>query len=628
MPDSPLVGFEITSDPDRTAAGAPSAGAAAVRDAGRPVRFVLVADLDPHAPEPDWDAGSRVRAVDAATFADVFRAWSPQLDVSVADHLGDASGSASGGHRDIAWTVDAMDALAPVGIVRRVPALAAVAAARAAVAEARAGALTLDGLRARLHESGVGGADALADAVRAQSSRPASTPASPLVDESGSGLDRLLGLVSLDTAPAPPAPSGALDALVGAAVGASASGIDAGAADRVLADLDARLRAQTVAVLDHPDVRRLDAAWRGLKFLVDRLAFRKGAHLDVLAASKRDLADAVHAQILLPEHADGAERVPLAAVVVDHAFEATSADLAALADLAATGASLQVPVVASVAPAFFGLDGPTDLSRLPPAQTHLERPEYAAFRSLRTRSEAAFLALALPPFVLRPAFGPELPDRTHGVEGGAVLWGGGALLVAAAMAAQHAATGWPTAGAGVVVENLTVRKTRMGALPLAAAFGDSVLQDLARAGLLGLSGPLQTDRAVLGPPVTVALPEDATSDARARVSLPAAVFAAIASHRALGMGDELAGADEADALAGIEARFRALLATAGSRAGAPLSDDAVTVQTMPEHDTATLRTFAVRLWPPSNVLADSVGAVFGVNVPTAAVAAAAAADGQ
>ena len=114
------------------------------------------------------------------------------------------------------------------------------------------------------------------------------------------------------------------------------------------------------------------------------------------------------------------------------------------------------------------------------------------------------------------------------------------------------------------------------------------------------------------------------------MSLPAAVFAAIASHRALSMGDELAGADEADALAGIESRFRALLSTAGphggASGGAPLPDDAVTVQTMPEHDTPAQRTFAVRLWPPPAVLADSVGAVFGVNVPTAATAT--AADGR
>ena len=602
MSDSPLVGFQITSDPDRTVAGAPQTAGVVVRDAERRVRFLLVADLDPQAAPPDWSAGSRVRSVDAATFADVLRDWSPRLDVSVDDHLG-----GSGEHLDMAWTVDALDALAPEGIVRRVPALAAVAAARAAVAEARAGNLDLDGLRARLADTGVDGADALAEAVRA---RPAGAPP-PAGDD---GLDRLLGMVSLDGAPdAPPRPAsgGVLDALVGAAVGQKpASGVDAAAADRVLADLDARLRAQVLAVLDHPDVRQAEAAWRGLKFLADRLAFRRGARLDVLAAPKAALAEALHFQVLLPEHAEGLARVPLATVVVDHAFEATSADLAALADLAATGASLQVPLVASVAPAFFGLDAPTDLARLPPAVTHLDRPEYAAFRSLRTRPEAAFLALALPPFVLRPPYGPDHPDRAHGVEGGATLWGGGALLVAAAMAARHAETGWPTAGTGAVVEGLTVRKTRMGALPLAAAFGDSVLQDLARAGLLGLSGPLQTDRAVLGPPATVARPEDASSDARAQASLPTAVFTAVASHRALAMGPELAGLDDVAALDEIAAHFRALLST-----GTALPDDAVTVQAMPEHETATSRTFGVRLRPPGRVLPGAVGVVFGVEVP-------------
>jgi type VI secretion system protein ImpC len=607
MSDS-SVGFQITSDPDRTTVGSPQTAGAPEREAERRVRFLLVADLDPQAAAPDWEAGHLVRPIDATTFAGVLREWSPRLDVSVADHLGEA-----GGHRTVAWAVDALDALTPEGIVRRVPELAAVAAARAAVAEARAGALDLDGLRARLQETGVVGTDALADAVRARPDRPDSAGTGG-VEASGDGLDKLLGMVSLDgpsDVPPPPASSGFLDALVGAAVGQeAASGIDAASAERVLADLDARLRAQVVAILDHPDVRRLEAAWRGLKFLVDRLAFRRGARLDVLAAPKGALAEALHFQVLLPEHADGLERAPLGAVVVDHAFAATSADLAALGDLAASGASLQVPVVASVGPAFFGLDTPTDFSRLPPVVSLLDRPEYAAFRSLRGRPDAAFLALALPPFVLRPPYGPDHPDRAHGVEGAQILWGGGALLVAAAMAGRHAETGWPTPPAGTAVAGLPVRKTRMGALPLAAAFGDSVLQDLARAGLLGLSGPLQTDRAVLGPTATTARPDDASPDARAQVSLPAAVFTSIAAHRALTIGPELAGMDEAVALDEIGARFRALLHT-----GSALPDDAVTVQSLAEHETATSRTFGVRLRPPARVLADAVGLVFGVEVP-------------
>jgi type VI secretion system protein ImpC len=384
----------------------------------------------------------------------------------------------------------------------------------------------------------------------------------------------------------------------------------------VVAGLDARLGAQALAVLDHPDVRRAEAAWRGVRFLCDRLAFRRGARLDLLPATRETLDAALHFGVLLPEHAEGAGRVPLAAVVVDHAFEATSADLAALADLAGTGASLQVPVVASAAPAFFGLAAPTDLARLPPVRTLLDQQAYAAFRSLRARPEAAFLALAVPPFVLRAPFGPSNPDRALPVEGGETVWGGAALLAAAAMAARHAAVGWPTLGAGTVVGDLPVRTTRMGALPLSAAFSESVLQDLGRAGFLSFSGPLQTDRAVVGPPATTALPADASADGSAQVSLSAAVFTALAAHRALGIGAGLAGADPDAALAEIDARFRAFLRTP---AGAP-PEDAVTVQRLDEHETETSHTYGVRLRPPEPILALPVGVVFGVEVPKEAAA--------
>lgn len=599
MPESPAVGFQITSDPDRTTAEAPTAGAAE-RERGGAFRLILVADLDPQAPPPEWADGDRVWDVDPNTFAERMREHGPRLEVSVPDALGE------GERRSVAWAADALDAFTPGGIVARVPALAAVAQARAALAEAG----SLDALRERLRETGIDGADALADAVRA-GARPRSDrgPSSP-GDDDGS-LDALLGMVSLDGAPPPQ--SDALSALVGAA-SEPAGDVDRAAAARAADGLASRLRAQLAAVVEHPDVRRAEAAWRGVKLLVDRLAFRKGARLSVLAAPKTALAEAVHFQVLLPEHAGGARRVPLAAVVVDHAVEATSADLAALGDLAASGASLQVPVVLSVAPAFFGLDAPTDFSRLPPAVAHLGRPEYAVFRSLRTRPDAGFLALALPPFVLRPAYGPEHPDRAHGVEGGERLWGGGALLIGAAMAAAHAERGWPTASAGQAVGDLPVRTTRMGAMPLAAAFGDSVLDDLARAGLLGFSGPLRTDRAVLGPPATAAVPADTSGDARARATLPAAVFSALASHRALTIGADCAGLEPDAALAEIDRRFRAFLRDDG---GAAVAEEAVTVQHLEEHETEASHTFGVRLRPPRTVLPHPVGVVFGVEVPKA-----------
>lgn len=593
MSESPSVGFQITSDPDQTTARAPTSGATE-RERGGAFRLFLVSDLDPQAVVEDWAEGERAWDVDANSFADRMRSNGPSLDIEVPG-LNDQ-------RQSLTWTADALDAFTPAGIVARVSALAAVADAQAALREAHAGRLDLDALTARLQESGVPGADALAASVVA---RPGSQAAPS--DDDGS-LDALLGMVSLDGDTSPPD-----NPLVGALISAAtepAGDVDRAAALRLADDLGVRLRRTLTAAVEHADVRRAEAAWRGLKMLVDRLAFRNGARLSVLAAPHEAMAAAVHFQVLLPEYEHGLDRTPLAAILIDHSVEATSSDLRTLGDLAASGASLQVPVVLSASPSFFGLSAPTDFSRLPPATALLQQPEYATFRSLRQRPEAVNLALAVPPFILRHGYGADHPDKAHGVEGGERLWGGAAILVGAAMAAAHKERGWPTASAGQAVPDLNVRTTRMGAMPLAASFSDSVLDDLARAGILAFAGPLRSDKAVMGPPATTAVPADASRDARARTMLPSSIASALASHRALTIGPETAGQPPAAAIAEIDRRFRAFF-----RGDEPLGDDAVTVQYLEEHDTETSKTYGVRLRPPRAILPHSVGVVFGVEVP-------------
>ena len=600
MPD-PAVGFQITSDPDATSIASSSPPAGGVRERGGAFRLQLVADLDPQASVEDWSEGERVWGVDANSLAERMRAHGPRLEVAVADRIGE------GKTRTLAWTADALDAFTPSGIAARVPELAALASAR----DALASSTSVEDLRARLRETGLEAADAIADAVRA---RPASS--SPTNSADDGSLDALLGLVSLDGEPDRPIadrPSGPLGAIIDAAQEPTGD-LDRAAAKRHAERIGARLRDQIQEILAHDDVRRAEAAWRGLHRLVKRLAFRQGAALSVLASSKGDVAAAVHYQVLLPEFAHGMDRVPLAAILVDHAVETTSADLNVLGDLAASGASLQVPVIASASPAFFGLASPTDFSRLPPAVAHLQKPEYAAFRSLRTRPEANQLVLAVPPFVLRHAWGAGETDAAFGVASGDRLWGGGALLVGLAIAEAHRDRGWPTASAGQTVPDLPVRETRMGAMPLAASFRDSVLDDLARAGVTGFSGPLRADHAVLGPPASAAIPADASDDARARASLPASAFSALASHRALAIGADCAGLNVDAAIAEIDRRFRAFLRDDSG----PVEEDAVTVQPLDEHETETSRTYGVRLRPPRAVLPQPVGVVFGVEVPKAA----------
>ena len=585
MSESPSVGFTITSDPDTTSVGtAPSRSSE--RERGGAFRLFLVSDLDPQGAVQDWSEGERAWDVDKNTFADRMREHGPRLEVGGEDRPA------------LAWTADALEAFTPEGIAQRVPTLASVAQAHAALGDAASGKIDLEALRARLQDSGVAQADALADAVVAR------TSSQKAPDDDGS-LDTLLGMVSLGNDNAPPE-----NPTVGALVEAASSDapqIDRAAARRLADDLEGRLRGTLSALVAHDDVRRAEAAWRGLKLLVDRLDFRSGARLSVLAAPKDALAAAVHFQVLLPEYEHGAERAPLAAILLDHDAVATSNDLNTLGDLAASGASLQVPVVVSAGPAFFGLEAETDFSRLPPTTALLQQQQYARFQSIRKRPEAAQLVLAVPPFLLRHGYGPDHPDKAFGLEGER-LWGGAALLVGLAMAEAHKQRGWPVAAAGQAVPDLEVRQTRMGAMPLAASFSDSVLDDLARAGILGFAGPLRKDHAVMGPPASTAVPADASGEARARATLSAAVASALASHRALTVGPECAGLEVEPAIAEIERRFRSFL-------GGTNEEDAVTVQHLEEHDSETSRTYGVRLRPPRAVLPHPVGIVFGVDVP-------------
>lgn len=582
-------GFEITADPDTTRVD-PAVATASPDIARATIRLALVADLYPHDPPPNYHEGDHRRCLDGPDIGAWMAKQPPTLAASVENHLDDDMPRLV-----VELPVPSLKTLSPDGLTDAVPALRRVRALRDAIAEARAGRLDRDALRDRLAKAmPPEAADTLIDALRPGGSPPTAS--------GNDALDRLLTLVDGAAAPPPSRTDSALDALVGAAVGAGEPVVDRAAADRLTADLDRRLAAQLDALLNAPETRRLEAAWRGLAFLARRAAFRDGLHLDVLPASRKTLAEALHFQLLLPEHAgDGSE--PLAAIVIDQAFGRTTPEIEALTDLASTGASLQVPVIATADAAFFGFEKPTDLVRLGPLRQHFATEPYLGFRKLRASDEAQFLALALPGFALR---------EPHALPGAAtesgVLWGGGALLAAAAMLERHRATGRPIPSAGAAVGDLVVRKTRVGGLPLAASFADRVLMDLAAHGFFAFQGPLNRDLAVAGHPAVVRAPE---SEDGGRSTLAAAVFTALAAQRLLAEQERLAGHDPETVettLAHAMRRFLGLNRDDGD-------EPAVTVQYLDEHDTEESRTFGVRLWPPRNVLALPVGLVLGATVP-------------
>src|SRR5215467_10379839 len=80
-------------------------------------------------------------------------------------------------------------------------------------------------------------------------------------------------------------------ALIGALLGPDHQGqrVDKQLADAMIAEIDQQLSGQLDEILHHPDFQKLESAWRGLKFAVDRTDFRENIKCELLNVSKEDL---------------------------------------------------------------------------------------------------------------------------------------------------------------------------------------------------------------------------------------------------------------------------------------------------------------------------------------------------
>ena len=67
--------------------------------------------------------------------------------------------------------------------------------------------------------------------------------------------------------------------------------IDKSLVDSMIAEIDNRLSLQVDEILHNDKFQKLESAWRGLKYLVDKTNFRENVKLELLNASKEDLLE-------------------------------------------------------------------------------------------------------------------------------------------------------------------------------------------------------------------------------------------------------------------------------------------------------------------------------------------------
>ena len=265
----------------------------------------------------------------------------------------------------------------PDGIIAAQPYLTRVDKANSFMLQAYHDGLSADRIREGLHQW----PDLPAVDIR---ERPAARSTASTPTAADDTIDNLLNMVAVPDSKPSSAPTGR---------GADASPL-AHVVPRIMEIL-----------FDDPQFRRLEAAWRGLRLLLQQGAVEDNVKVDTASVYPETLEASL--EFLSAHLIDDLPNL----VLLDLGFDNTPVAMERLSTAAQWAGSLMVPLIAWVPSRFWGIDRWEDLSTLPFLPHHLEAPEYAKFQNLRNGPDGHWICLTCNGFLARFAYGPENRPR-------------------------------------------------------------------------------------------------------------------------------------------------------------------------------------------------------------------------
>ena len=237
--------------------------------------------------------------------------------------------------------------------------------------------------------------------------------------------------------------------------------------DMGIAQLDEILSDQLNAIMHQPDFQKLEASWRGLKYLVMQSETSTMLKIKVLNASKKDLVkdfktspefdqSALFKKIYEEEYGTfgGA---PYASLVGDYEFSRHPEDFYLLDELSHVAASAHAPLITSASPTLFGLDSFTDIGRPRDLSKIFDTVEYAKWKSFRESEDSRYVGMILPHMLGRLPYGRDtvpleefnFEEDVDGSDHSKYLWSNAAYAFAARLTDAFAKYGWLAAIRGV-----------------------------------------------------------------------------------------------------------------------------------------------------------------------------------
>jgi len=324
--------------------------------------------------------------------------------------------------------------------------------------------------------------------------------------------------------------------------------------DRI-AQIDRLVSRQLNEVLHHPEFQRLEATWRGLKYLISQSETSDKLKVKIFNVSKKDLLrdlqkasefdqSALFKKVYEEEYGTlgGA---PFAALLGDYEFDRGGQDVELLERISHVAAASHAPFIAAAAPAMFNMDSFTEIDQPRDLAKVFDTVEYAKWKAFRKTEDSRYVALTAPRVLLRLPYGPgeneqpgeafDYDERVDGTRHDDYLWGNAAWALAARITNAFALSGWCAMIRGVEgggrVEGLPVHTFRTDAgetvlkCPTESQLTDRRENELATLGFAGLVHEKDTPNAVFLSVQSAQKPEvydtpSATANARLSAQLP------------------------------------------------------------------------------------------------------------
>ena len=234
-----------------------------------------------------------------------------------------------------------------------------------------------------------------------------------------------------------------------------------------IAQIDHLVSLQLNEVLHHQDFQKLEASWRGLKYLMDQSETGEKLKIRVLNVTKKELLrdlqrapefdqSALFKKVYEEEYGvfGGA---PFSALLGNYEFGRGPEDIELLEKISNVAAAAHAPFLTGTAPdmlnmdSFSTIDAPRDMAKI------FDSAEYAKWKSFRQSEDSRYVGLCLPHILMRLPYGKNgasiegfnYEEGVDGSEHNKYLWGNAAWALGARLTAAFASYGWCAAIRGV-----------------------------------------------------------------------------------------------------------------------------------------------------------------------------------